>query len=69
MLDDEKKELLRVIGILDKANHNFQNENKEYSAKLQKAKTYIKYFVGILKNLRADNEKLVIEAENFIQEE
>ena len=34
---------------------------------LAQAKSYIKYFVGILKNLGADKEELVVKAEQFLE--
>lgn len=40
----------------------------EVKDQLTKAKTYLKYFVNILKKLRASKEPLVIEAEQFLKD-
>lgn len=43
-------------------------DKSEVIGKLTKAKTYLKYFIEILKKLRANKEPLVIEAEQFLKE-
>ena len=45
-----------------------QRKNNGLSDNLSKAKTYLKYFIEILKKLGVDKEPLVIEAEQFIKD-
>ena len=42
--------------------------NEQKADQLTKAKTYLKYFIEILKRLGANKEPLVVEAEQFISE-
>lgn len=39
----------------------------ELKEQLQEAKGFIKLFVGVLKNLKAENEEIVIKAEQFLE--
>lgn len=43
-------------------------DNGELITELTKAKTYLKYFIEILKKLGANKEPLVIEAEQFLKD-
>jgi len=76
-LEKENAELkgLKDVATLIRANNDtgitlmqLNNMLVSKSQQLAQAKSYIKYFVGILKNLGADKEELVIEAEQFLKE-
>ena len=59
----KKKEEIEIMTNFCKACKKMHTDN------LTKAKTYLKYFIEILKRLRANKEPLVIEAEQFLNSE
>ena len=63
------KELNSLNKTLEEERDKYRNMVFDKNDQLTKAKTYLKYFIEILKKLGVDKEPLVIEAEQFLNSE